>query len=229
MRVILNANLINDQDRKDAARILRFCGVPRKHVGHYLVQRPDGVPRERYTAPSVVAGTVFDVPDFWADTTGDHLVSRHILLVERDEKVPADLVDFCDSVWREAGESEFEQLKGPVDGHVLRWRGRYTQTGVELIALERQRQIEFKGFTSERDDGYVNSELACAGAAYCVPPDQREGEKAVDFLDGLWPWEIEWLKYSPDDRIWELTRAGALIAAEIDRLQRAAARKAAAT
>jgi hypothetical protein len=35
-----------------------------------------------------------------------------------------------------------------------------------------------------------------------------------------WPWDKGWWKPTPDNRIRELEKAGALIAAEIDRLQR---------
>ena len=35
-----------------------------------------------------------------------------------------------------------------------------------------------------------------------------------------WPWDESWFKPTPDDRIRELVKAGALILAEIDRLQR---------
>ena len=34
----------------------------------------------------------------------------------------------------------------------------------------------------------------------------------------MWPWNGSYWKPTPDDRIKELTKAGALIAAEIDRL-----------
>jgi hypothetical protein len=47
----------------------------------------------------------------------------------------------------------------------------------------------------------------------------------------MWPWKPDWWKPSPgtdeEARIRELAKAGALIAAEIDRLQRAKARRAA--
>lgn len=36
----------------------------------------------------------------------------------------------------------------------------------------------------------------------------------------IWPFELKWLKRTPKNRIRELQKAGALIAAEIDRLQR---------
>jgi len=34
------------------------------------------------------------------------------------------------------------------------------------------------------------------------------------------PFDEEWWKPSPDDPVWQLVKAGALIAAEIDRLRR---------
>jgi hypothetical protein len=37
-----------------------------------------------------------------------------------------------------------------------------------------------------------------------------------------WPWEPEWDKRGSGDRMRDLVKAGALIAAEIDRLQRSA-------
>jgi hypothetical protein len=37
----------------------------------------------------------------------------------------------------------------------------------------------------------------------------------------MWPWEASWWKPSQTDRIKELAKAGALIAAEIDRLKNA--------
>jgi hypothetical protein len=37
-----------------------------------------------------------------------------------------------------------------------------------------------------------------------------------------WPWDAEWFRPVPKDRIRELVKAGALIAAEIDRLNRQA-------
>ena len=87
-------------------------------------------------------------------------------------------------------------------------------TGVDLIAAERQRQIDFEGFDSEQDDRYECLELVYAAMCYLEPP----GDRDVETLP--WPWELGWWKPTPEDRIRELAKAGALIAAEIDRLQR---------
>ena len=92
-------------------------------------------------------------------------------------------------------------------------------SGVDLIAVERQRQVEREGWTTEHDAMHAGGELACAAACYALAPIWREHS---DFLLHLWPWDGAWWKPTPDDRVRELVKAGALIAAEIDRLQIAA-------
>ena len=99
--------------------------------------------------------------------------------------------------------------------------------GILLIAKERNRQQEQEGWTPEHDDKYVNNELANAAAAYAMDPETRAS--LVDIISGcskdnipaIWPWDPVWWKPSPDNRVKELVKAGALIAAEIDRLLRA--------
>jgi hypothetical protein len=88
-------------------------------------------------------------------------------------------------------------------------------TGIELIAAERKRQIEEEGWTAEHDSQWEKGELAEAAAAYAIHPFQDAA--FINWRKLLWPWDIEW--YKPEtDRIHELEKAGALIAAEIDRL-----------
>ncbi len=107
-------------------------------------------------------------------------------------------------------------------------------SGIELITEERKRQIEKEGWTPEHDDEHVNEEIALAAACYVTPQNhlkfQPEGffRGEGDFkIPTLWPWAAKWYKPSPDpkieNRIIELVKSGALIAAEIDRLQRALA------
>jgi hypothetical protein len=90
-------------------------------------------------------------------------------------------------------------------------------TGVERIAAERKRQIEEEGWTEKHDDQWEHGELAEAAATYASLP-HWEG-RFINWRKILWPWDDEW--YKPEtDRIRELEKAGALIAAEIDRLLR---------
>lgn len=103
-------------------------------------------------------------------------------------------------------------------------------TGIELIAAERRRQVEWEGWTAEHDDTHSHGELADAAACYAsICGALVRGATADDFhvADNLgdaltWPWSDEDWKPT-DDPIRNLVKAGALIAAEIDRLQRLAA------
>ena len=93
------------------------------------------------------------------------------------------------------------------------------KTGIELIAEERQRQIEVEGCTTEHDDSHGDGSLAMAASCYAVPSSLREYPTLATHPE-LWPWDTRWWKPTPNDRIRELVKAGALIAAEIERLQR---------
>lgn len=90
--------------------------------------------------------------------------------------------------------------------------------GVELIAAERKRQVEQEGWTPAHDDEHAHGELADAAVCYALARGSESGAAG-------WPWEPSWWKPS-GDAVRDLTKAGALIAAEIDRLQRKAARDA---
>lgn len=92
--------------------------------------------------------------------------------------------------------------------------------GVSLIASERGRQIEQEGWTADHDDQHADGELAIAAACYALAEHARSyGRHNVDELPVKWPWHEGWWKPTPDDRIRELAKAGALIAAEIDRIK----------
>lgn len=91
-----------------------------------------------------------------------------------------------------------------------------TKTGADLIAAERQRQISGEGWTPEHDDRHDDFELSAAARCY-VQAAWRGKPRRRPPAD--WPWEDEWWKPS-DDPVRNLVKAGALIAAEIDRLQR---------
>ena len=91
--------------------------------------------------------------------------------------------------------------------------------GAELIYRERNRQLREEGWTAEHDDEHNQGELALAAACYALAELHREKEMYGD-PPPEWPWEAKWWRPTPHDRIRELVKAGALIAAEIDRMQR---------
>ena len=87
---------------------------------------------------------------------------------------------------------------------------------LELVRAERERQVLGEGFDAAHDDSLIQGDLARAAACYALPERSRPGHK-----DRLWPWLASWWKPTPKDRVRELVKAGALIVAEIERLQRA--------
>jgi hypothetical protein len=102
------------------------------------------------------------------------------------------------------------------------------------VVEERYRQQDVEGWTPEHDDSHGDGSMAQAAAVYCVcdegPPkpgvaSQLYQQRRYDFniLNAIWPrgWQF-W----PKDRRRNLVRAGALILAEIERLDRAAAKSA---
>ncbi len=89
------------------------------------------------------------------------------------------------------------------------------------IARERERQMDAEGWTPEHDDNHSCGELADAAASYAHPAPWGVRPQAGP-PPKLWPWSIAWWK--PKDRRNNLVRAGALIVAEIERLDRLAAK-----
>ncbi len=94
--------------------------------------------------------------------------------------------------------------------------------GARLIAAERARQMADEGWTPEHDDKHQDDVLAMAAVCYALPVSLRTLDAPDSEPPTGWPWGSGWWKPSPDDRVRELVKAGALIAAEIDRLQRSA-------
>ncbi|MCK4817885.1 hypothetical protein KA005_19090 [bacterium] len=115
-------------------------------------------------------------------------------------------------------------------------------TGIQLIMNERNRQIEVEGFDGAHDDEHTCGELALAAALYAAPVLLYE---KIDYARGpAFSNSFSWDRcdkrphfsgsdpenrgnmvgdpeyYTKEQRLDLLVKAGALIAAEIDRLQR---------
>lgn len=94
--------------------------------------------------------------------------------------------------------------------------------GIGLISGERIRQLTVEGWTPEHDDRHSQGQLAQAAACYAAESDKlyiNRSPTSYPYLASIWPWSQEWWK--PKSRLHNMIRAGALIAAEIDRLLRA--------
>lgn len=103
-------------------------------------------------------------------------------------------------------------------------------TGVESIGLERERQVEVEGWSSDHDDEHeTDMALLLAAACYVEAAEFSEGCENAGLFDGRvfpyvpprWPWQ-EWGWKPTADARRNLVKAGALLAAEIDRLDRKA-------
>ncbi|TIM24745.1 MAG: hypothetical protein E5Y74_00680 [Mesorhizobium sp.] len=88
------------------------------------------------------------------------------------------------------------------------------------IAIERQRQIDAEGWTPAHDDMHSGGEMVHAAACYAMEAAAHEGERDPRNPPETWPWSAQWWK--PKNRRHDLVRAAALIAAEIERLDRLA-------
>ena len=102
----------------------------------------------------------------------------------------------------------------------------------DMIAAERERQIEELGYTQDHDAEHDEADLAFAAVCYAAPvpvylfryveqpaqPGQGQGG-SVQWVE---PWPLGWARperaADRDGRIDELVKAGALIAAELDRM-----------
>lgn len=110
--------------------------------------------------------------------------------------------------------------------------------GSGMISDERRRQVEEEGYDSVHDDYHKGAELAMAAIAYAAPvriyvrTDYISGMAFRDPFPGKWkdkrmecgaraPSGVsipDPMTYTKEERIGLLVKAGALIAAEIDRL-----------
>lgn len=87
--------------------------------------------------------------------------------------------------------------------------------GAGQITAERRRQVGKEGWTARHDDAHDTGELVDAAVAYCMV-------YGTDTSDAIrrWPWAAT--EFNPGDRKRNLQKAGALLAAELDRLDRLA-------
>ena len=102
--------------------------------------------------------------------------------------------------------------------------GLQPDSGAGLIAAERRRQIDEEGWTPGHDAEHDLCQMVDAAVHYAVAATRltygwdlsmvkRRGVTGIH-----WPWDASWWKPSHDP-VRNLVKAGALIAAEIDRLR----------
>ena len=95
--------------------------------------------------------------------------------------------------------------------------------GAKQIVQERQRHEWDEGWTDEHDDQHMKGEMALAAACYARHAAKVPFKPDIDAYRGTpppddWPWDAKWWK--PKNPLRDLVRAGALIAADYDRIER---------
>ena len=123
-----------------------------------------------------------------------------------------------------------EEFGGKLDAAEERIRDLETRTVTAAAAdvlAERQRQVTAEGWSSKHDDQYKNTELAFAASCYAFHAAAASWDLEDDGIPydshpvpKQWPWDPSWWK--PTDARRDLVKAGALILAEIERIDRAA-------
>lgn len=92
------------------------------------------------------------------------------------------------------------------------------------VLVERWRQVEAEGYDIENDDAHVLGELGAYAAFYAMPPAARDWPAEETGYGATWGEAIvpaDWTPPKPGDRRRELVKAGALVLAEIERMDRA--------
>ncbi|WP_244111654.1 hypothetical protein [Burkholderia cepacia] len=92
-------------------------------------------------------------------------------------------------------------------------RAEVTNAARDVLA-ERRRQVDQEGWTPAHDDQYRDHELSCAAGCYAM---YTLAHPAGD-PPPAWPWAANWWKPTTHRR--NLVKAGALIQAAIERLDR---------
>lgn len=113
-------------------------------------------------------------------------------------------------------------------------RGRLVRTTIHVrvagtlqaahdVLAERRRQVDAEGWSTEHDDSHVNDEIAALACFYAMPPGAREWPATETGYGSTLGEAIVPNGWTPKvgDRRQELVKAGALILAEIERLDRA--------
>ena len=94
--------------------------------------------------------------------------------------------------------------------------------GLESIAEERIRQYVVEGFGPEHDNEHINNEMVRAAVCYAFMGMHTQQLTELKYTLECWPFSEEWLKVNTGKGGMRrnLVKAGALLAAEIDRLDR---------
>lgn len=239
----------NHRFLEEALELVQAMGCTRREAEQlvaYTYDRPIGEPMQEVGGVMVCLAALCTAASIDMDTAGEAELARIWTKVEKIRAKHAAKPQFsplpgpsrsvlpaptreacrtCNGTGSEGRHSicrDCDDLPAPTREEVL-----------EEIAAERRRQVEAEGWTPEHDDGHAKGEMAVAAACYALAAAECPAERALmdQFGDAsgtpsrllkIWPWSRDWWK--PKSRRRDLIRAAALIVAEIERLDRGAAK-----
>ena len=188
---------LHPEDLNHPDAVCSLHGLPCHEPGEVLIERDALRSRLGMLTPGDANFDWEEWPGGWPE-----ILSAYGTQFERAEKA---------EVERDALRAEVEALRANAP----------TNAAADVLA-ERRRQIESEGWTPEHDDDHDLGQLAEAAACYAAASADPEGpDVPFDCLPYHWPWAREWWKPSSDGRRM-LVKAGALLLAEIERLERLA-------
>lgn len=135
----------------------------------------------------------------------------------------------CGSSYRKDGKSvifvPYEGPEEPIEAEEVKEEQPITdaptiKTGISIIIDERLRQLTTKGYDNAHDDKHNKGELAHAAALFAYPEISSYVLSEKNWPEGKVFYHPTEDVSTVADRIKELAKAGALITAEIDRLNR---------
>lgn len=97
---------------------------------------------------------------------------------------------------------------------------------LELVKVEREKQINKHGYTHEHDDEHTDGSIADAAACYAATNQMLYGDDFTEMHNGipsikyLFPWDSKYLKREEKTRKEQIITACAMLMAEYERLER---------
>lgn len=153
----------------------------------------------------------------WYLENWGHTEDDHETLFERDPDSDEEYyrlgVRMAHGAWQ-AAETELAVQLANAESKCRELAARAFNPAILDVIAERHRQQSVEGWTPEHDNAYQNSELADAAACYAIHAHNQGFSTPAH-----WPWSPDWWKQSGARR--DLVKAGALILAEIERIDRA--------
>ena len=152
-----------------------------------------------------------------AGITIDNLEAKCAALAAENTSLKQSEKEFNDFCREEFSEWEDDVTETPAtDAFLAEVRAQGVKSlsnAVQSVIAERQRHQSAEGWTPEHDDQYSKSQLLWASSCYvlnAIHPFNR--------IPFGWPWTPEWWKPTNPRR--DMVKAGALILAEIERIDR---------